>query len=199
VKPTNPEVRKIFDSAAEQYDIVTNSYAIRRRVEFFVSRAEGKCLEVGAGTGSISQALLAKGRGVVATDISPGMVEEMKKKGINAVVCDAERLPFPDALFDTVLASEMIYYLDHPEQFLKEARRVLKPGGTVLLSSANNRVARFYDWLRGILRPLGIGGTYFTVNNEIPQTPISGYNTKGLHKRQSFYTYEHISYNLSHA
>ncbi|TSC79451.1 MAG: UbiE/COQ5 methyltransferase [Parcubacteria group bacterium Gr01-1014_29] len=130
-------------------------------MEFFVARAEGKCLEVGAGTGSISKALVERGHEVLATDISLKMVEEMKKKGVNAIMCDAEKLPFPDATFDTVLASEVLYYLDHPELFLSEARRVLKPGGVLLLSSANARVARFYDWLRAVLRPFGFSGTYF--------------------------------------
>src|SRR3989344_5178769 len=176
MKPVNKDVSQVFDGVAAYYDAVINSYAIRRRVEFFVLRAEGRCLEVGAGTGTISQVLLAKGHKVVATDISPGMVEEMKKKGINAVVCDAERLPFLDASFDTVLASEMIYYLDHPEQFLKETHRVLKPGGVLLLSSANNRVARFYDWLRAVLRPFGVGGTYF-------DDPVhTFYSEKELHR-----------------
>ncbi len=161
MKPSNSEISFIFNSAASRYDSVTSSYAIRRRVEFFVAGANSKCLEVGAGTGVLSKTLLEREYDVTATDISPGMVEEMKKKGINAVVCDAEQLPFPDASFDTVLASEMIYYLDHPEKFLQEAKRVLKPGGVLLLSSANNRVARFYDWLRAILRPFGFGGTYF--------------------------------------
>lgn len=161
MKPTNSEISSIFNNAASRYDSITNSYAIRRRMEFFVARAEGKCLEVGAGTGSISKALVERGHEVLATDISLKMVEEMKKKGVNAIMCDAEKLPFPDATFDTVLASEVLYYLDHPELFLSEARRVLKPGGVLLLSSANARVARFYDWLRAVLRPFGFSGTYF--------------------------------------
>lgn len=161
LKPTNVELKNIFDNIANRYDSVTSSYAVQRRLEFFVVHAQGRCLEVGAGTGSISKALVERGHEVVATDISPNMVEEMKKKGINAIVCDAEKLPFSDATFDTVLASEMLYYLDNPGAFLEEARRVLKPGGILLLSSANARVARFYDWLRAVLRPFGIGGTYF--------------------------------------
>ncbi|TSC73337.1 MAG: ubiquinone biosynthesis protein UbiE [Parcubacteria group bacterium Gr01-1014_70] len=161
MKPSNKEIRNVFNSAAPRYDSVTSSYAIRRRVEFFIEHAKGKCLEVGAGTGVISRALFEAGHEIASTDISLNMVEEMKKKDLDAVVCDAEKLPFSDASFDTVLASEMIYYLDHPETFLQEAWRVLKPGGTLLLSSANNRVARFYDLLRAVLRPFGLGGTYF--------------------------------------
>ena len=161
MKPFNSDIRYIFDSIATSYDSITSSYAVGRRVEFFVAHARGKCLEVGAGTGSISRALFEAGYEVSATDISPNMVEEMKKKGISAVVCDAEQLPFPDASFDTVVSSEMLYYLDSPAKFLKEAKRVLKPGGMLLVSSANARVARWYDWLRTMVRPFGVGGAYF--------------------------------------
>lgn len=159
-KPTNTEFREIFDSAAKNFDTISSAYAVSRRCEFFLAKAKGDCLEVGAGTGEISKALGAHGHRVVATDISPKMVEEIKKKGIETVVSDAEYLPFPDASFDTIVGAEMIYYLDHPENFIKESYRILKPGGEFLLSSANSR-ARFYDYLRTFLRLLGFGGMYF--------------------------------------
>lgn len=162
-KPSNEEVKTLFDAVAPRYDAITHPYALRRRIEFFVNHAKGDCLEVGAGTGEISKALIARGHHITATDISPQMVSQIRNKlGIEAVVCDAELLPFPDESFDTVISAEMIYYLDHPERFLTEAHRVLRPGGRLLLSSANAGIARFYDSLRAFLRALGIGkGTYF--------------------------------------
>lgn len=160
LKPTNAEFRDIFDHAARRYDAVSNAYAVARRREFFISNARGRCLEVGAGTGEISKALRETGHEVVATDISPNMVMEIQKKGIDAVVCDAEKLPFPDSSFDTIIGAEMIYYLDRPSRFIQEAKRVLRPHGSLLLMSATNR-AKFFDFLRGILRVLGVGGTYF--------------------------------------
>lgn len=153
----------LFDAVAMRYDAITHSYALKRRIEFFLGHAKGDCLEIGAGTGEISKALIAHGHHVVATDISPQMVSQIRNKlGIEAVVCDAEYLPFADESFDTVIGAEMIYYLDYPELFLREAHRVLKPGGYLLLSSANASIARFYDTLRAWLRKIGIGrGTYF--------------------------------------
>ena len=115
---------------------------------------------MGAGTGEMSRELM-KSHHVVATDISPGMVIEIKKKlGIEAIVCDAERLPFPDGSFDTVLGAEMIYYLNNPESFLTEAYRVLRPGGRLLLSSANN-TTKIYDRIRALFRKFGLGHMYF--------------------------------------
>lgn len=162
-KPSNEEIKTLFDTIAPRYDAITHPYALRKRIEFFVKNAQGTCLEVGAGTGEIAKALKRDGHDVVATDIASQMVSQIRNKlGIEAVVCDAEKLPFPDESFDTVIGAEMIYYLDHPERFLAEAHRVLKPCGRLLLSSANAGVARFYDSLRAFLRTLGLGrGTYF--------------------------------------
>ncbi len=160
-KPTNADLRNVFDVAASAYDDVTNSYAVSRRKEFFVQNAEGDCLEVGAGTGEISKALVSVGHRVVATDVSSKMVEEIKKKlSIDAFVCDAERLPFVEASFDTVVGAEMIYYLDNPEHFVREAYRVLKPKGLFLLSSANS-VTKIYHYIRTVLRKLGVSHMYF--------------------------------------
>lgn len=160
MKPSNQEFKAIFDSAASRYDEISNPYAVSRRREFFVRLATGDTLEVGAGTGEISRALLKDGHRVVATDISPNMVSQMQKKGIEAVVSDAEKLPFANESFDTVIAAELIYYLDNPERFIAEAHRVLKPQGRLLLSSANN-TTRIYDRLRAALRILGLKGMYF--------------------------------------
>ena len=132
-KPTNKEFARIFDTAASSYDEMSNPYAVGRRKEFFLKYAKGDVLEVGAGSGEISLALKQAGHEVVATDISPNMVAEIQKKGIEAKVCDSETLPFPDSSFDTIISSEHIYYLDHPEKFIVEAKRVLRLGGRLLI------------------------------------------------------------------
>lgn len=163
-KPNNLKFREIFDSIASKYDSITHPYAVSRRIDLFLKFAQGKCLEVGAGTGQISKAL-SKKHPVIATDISPKMVSEIKRKlEIKAITCDAEKLPFKNDSFDTIVGAEMIYYLDHPQRFLKECYRVLKPRGKLLLSSANEST-KFYDQLRTILRKVGVGSTYFDDQN----------------------------------
>lgn len=164
-KPSNNEFKKVFDSVASDYDNITNSYAVDRRIEFFKKYAKGKCLEVGAGSGEVSRALL-KNHTVVATDISPEMVKIIKKKlNIKAYVCDAEKLPFKNSSFDCVIAAEVIYYMDSPENFINEAYRVLKKDGLLLLSCANEDM-KIYDRLRKVLRRIGIGSMYFDDPNE---------------------------------
>ena len=76
-------------------------------------------------------------------DISPGMIAEAEKnlstidclKVHDARVGDATDLPYADASFDVVLLLHVLYHVSDPEQALLEARRVLRPGGRVILSA----------------------------------------------------------------
>jgi SAM-dependent methyltransferase len=56
---------------------------------------------------------------------------------IDVVQLDAEELPFANASFDLVIFFEALYYLGQPDRFVREARRVLRPGGTLIISSVN--------------------------------------------------------------
>ena len=71
--------------------------------------------------------------------------ELLKADNVTFVVGDADRLPFQDSLFDIVICSEVLEHLDHPEACLKEIRRILKNGGTALISTPNenNLITKF--------------------------------------------------------
>ena len=181
-KPENKKFEKVFDSVATRYDRISNYYAVSRRIDFFKKWAKGKCLEVGAGSGEMSKALLDKHE-VVATDISGEMIKLVKKKlGIKAYISDAEKLPFKNNSFDTIIAAEMIYYLDRPQRFFQEARRILQPKGRLLISSAS-KVAELYDKFRAFLRKLGFTGMYFDDQN---RQFMSSKQIKNLLRQEGF-------------
>ena len=163
-KPSNKEFSKVFDSIASKYDHITNKYAVQRRIKFIERYAKGECLEIGAGSGKISE-ILSKKHKVTATDISPKMILKIKKqKKINTFICDAEKLPFKNNSFDTVVAAELVYYLDNPGKFISEAHRVLKKRGRIIITSANN-ITVIYDKIRNLLRYLGFKSMYFDDKN----------------------------------
>jgi len=62
---------------------------------------------------------------------------------ISVVQGDAQALPFADTSYDVVILFEAIYYLPDAARFVAEARRVLRPGGTLLICSANREWAGF--------------------------------------------------------
>ena len=69
---------------------------------------------------------------VLATDLSPRMVELAACAGVVAQVADAQRLPFGDGSFDVVAAMWMLYHVPDLDAALAEARRVLRPGGLLV-------------------------------------------------------------------
>jgi ubiquinone/menaquinone biosynthesis C-methylase UbiE len=118
---------------------------IRTRV---AGGATGRILEIGAGTG-FNFPFYPEGSDVVATEPDPEMMKRAEPRarehGIELRAASAERLPFPDGSFDTVISTGVFCAVDEPVRALAEARRVLMPGGTIRFSEhvrAENRVRR---------------------------------------------------------
>ncbi len=114
-----------------------------------------KVLDIGCGTGHNSEAIRRRGHRVVGLDISPVAIEKYRARGFEGHVMDIERrLDFPDDSFDLAFCSEVIEHLMMPENLLREAFRVLKPGGTLVLSTPNSAF-----WVFRILGLLGWTGS----------------------------------------
>jgi len=108
-----------------------------------VGKARGRVLEVGCGTGA-SFPYYPDPASVVATEPDPYMLAKAKRRAqalslpIAIVQAPAEALPFPDASFDTVVATFVLCSVNDPRRALAEVRRVLRPGGEF----------RFYEHVR---------------------------------------------------
>ena len=99
---------------------------------------DAKILDAGAGTGLVGKALSEAGyRDLTAIDMSPGMLEEARSKG---VYCELHRmvlgetLDFPDDSFDAVVSIGVLTLGHAPARSLQELVRVTKPGGHVIFS-----------------------------------------------------------------
>lgn len=129
---------QVFDSLAESYD---RWYETPEGKAIF--EAELKCLsplrgqktghwlEVGTGTGRFARPLGIT-RGI---DPSTGMLKFAAVRGIETLTGRAENLPFPDKSFDGVLMVMAFCFVSDSSQALKECRRVLHPGGSLLLGT----------------------------------------------------------------
>jgi demethylmenaquinone methyltransferase/2-methoxy-6-polyprenyl-1,4-benzoquinol methylase len=101
-----------------------------------------KVLDIAGGTGDLSKAF-AKQAGpsgeVWLTDINESMLRVGRDRLLNkglvtpTLLCDAEKLPFPDNYFDRVSVAFGLRNMTHKDQALAEMRRVLKPGGKLLV------------------------------------------------------------------
>lgn len=103
-----------------------------------------RLLELGCGNGKLWQEnkIDLRNREIFLSDISEGMVEEVRNKlgsDFNCIVADAEKIPFKDAYFDSVIANHVLFYLNDLNQGLKEISRVLKSNGVLYCSTYGSR------------------------------------------------------------
>lgn len=104
-----------------------------------------EALEVACGSGFGLGLLARHSGGFRAGDCDPALVAHARKiygDRIEILHLDAENLPFPDASLDVIMLFEAVYYLDL-DKFLSECVRLLRPGGRVLISSANKDLFDF--------------------------------------------------------
>jgi ubiquinone/menaquinone biosynthesis C-methylase UbiE len=98
----------------------------------------GIAVDLGAGTGFITEALIARGVSVIAVDQSEAMLDElMRKFGGSNVECrvgTAEALPIEDGSVDYVLANMYLHHVDEPERAIGEATRILKSGAALAIT-----------------------------------------------------------------
>ena len=105
-----------------------------------IELCRGRILDVGAGSGCHSATLMERGHEVVAIDISELSVEVMKERGIDARIINFFDETFTEK-FDTILMAMngigIVGKVDKLGDFFKSARRLLAPGGQVLLDSSD--------------------------------------------------------------
>ena len=143
------DVSKMFDDVANRYDFLNallslgRTKAWRRAVTSIIAPKPGmKILDIAAGTGSSSRPLVDKGAEVTALDFSQGMIEQGRKqnKNINFVQGDALKLPFEDNSFEVTTISFGLRNTSSTEIALKEALRVTKDGGRIVVAEFSHPV-----------------------------------------------------------
>lgn len=140
------QMRHAFDRAAASYDAAAELQCeigdrLIERMDF-ISIKPRRILDLGAGTGKFTAALMKRYRSadVVALDIAPAMLAHARRRGgwlrkPQCVCADAERLPFADDSFDFVFSNLMLQWCSDLEAAFTELRRVLAPGGLLMFTS----------------------------------------------------------------
>jgi ubiquinone/menaquinone biosynthesis C-methylase UbiE len=126
-----------FEQVADLYERARPEYP-REAVEWIAERLdlrEGRTvLDLGAGTGKLTRALVPTGARVIAIDPGERMLAELQRimPEVEAVIGAAESIPLPDASVDAITMGQAFHWFRHDEA-IPELRRVLRPGGGVAL------------------------------------------------------------------
>ncbi len=158
-------VGQVFSSVADKYDLMNDlmSAGLHRLWKRFTVATSGvrpgmRVLDLASGTGDLALAFarqVAPSGEVWMTDINHAMLargrQRLLAEGVvlPTVQCDAECLPFPSDTFDCVSVAFGLRNMTHKDVALREMRRVLKPGGRVLVLEFSRvwaPLAPAYDW-----------------------------------------------------
>ena len=151
-------VTKVFEDVFDKYDLMNNLMSLgihkiwkKNFIDFLNPQKNTKLIDVASGTGDIAKLYLNKLNGegnVYCLDENSGMLDKSKKKlnqndNVKWFCNDAENLPFENNFFDYYTISFGIRNINNIDKALKEAHRVLKPGGRFLcleFSKVKNKI-----------------------------------------------------------
>jgi SAM-dependent methyltransferase len=159
--PSESDTRAYYDDFARSYETCRAPHAPRGyhalvddlEVGLVERYATGKdVLECGCGTGLLLESIARFAKSARGLDLSRGMLERARARGLDVEEGSITRLPFPDAAFDVVCSFKVLAHVPEVGRALSEMVRVTRPGGIVL--------AELYNWfsLRGVAKRLGPAG-----------------------------------------
>jgi ubiquinone/menaquinone biosynthesis C-methylase UbiE len=149
--------------------------------EWACSRARGEVLEIAVGTGRNLPFYPADVR-LTGIELSPEMLAFARRRAresgieVDLRAGDAQDLPFPDAHFDTVVATLALCTIPDDRQAVTEAARVLRPGGRLLLLEHVRSPILPVRVLQGILNPLSV----LLENDHLLREPMRHVEDAGL-------------------
>lgn len=161
------EQREFWSKVAQKYDRIVDLQIgpmTRSMVRERVAKEDrlGNLVEFGCGTGFYTEVLAGKADSVLATDLSPGMLEvaqhRVKATNVTFQTEDCQQSSLPDRAFDTAFLSLVIHFTD-PAKTMAEMHRILKPGGALIIANLDLRALNGADRVRCLIRVLYHGFT----------------------------------------
>jgi ubiquinone/menaquinone biosynthesis C-methylase UbiE len=154
------EASEFWSAVAPRYDHTVDAQigpGMRERVRLRLEKEGplGRVVELGCGTGYFTGVLAERATQLVASDLSPGMLEAARRavraSHVAFQVEDCERTSFPAAAFDTAFVS-LVLHFTQPEVALRELARIVRPGGTLVIANLGARALRGMSRLRAQVR-----------------------------------------------
>ena len=142
------DAESYYDEFASWYERERGSgyHAFLDRMEIATAAPhinEREILEAGCGTGLVLEGLARLARRAVGVDISAGMLEKARERGLEVVKGSVTDLPFTDDSFDAVVSFKVLAHVADLRRALAECARVTRPGGILVLEFYNRNSIRY--------------------------------------------------------
>lgn len=172
-QPSGPNWARSFGSVADAYDRGRPSYP-REAAAWLVGEQPVTVLELGAGTGKLTEQLVALGHDVHATDPDRAMLAILERRlpDVRTSAATAEEIPMADRSVDVVVCAQAFHWFDLGRA-LPEIARVLKPGGRIALVW-NWRDERI-PWVRKLGRLIGTQEQLREPSEPLVQSALFGF------------------------
>jgi ubiquinone/menaquinone biosynthesis C-methylase UbiE len=184
--------RAYYDDFSAQYergrDKGYHAFLDRTELGAILPKASGKrVLEAGCGTGILLHHVANVAKEAVGVDLSTGMMQHARSRGLNVVQGDLLNLPFEDDYFDVVYSCKVLAHVPNTERVLAELDRVTRPGGRLLLEFYNRRSVRYL--VRKMRPGISVSGdrtdadvyTRFDTEKEVVAAAPDGWRLAGRH------------------
>jgi ubiquinone/menaquinone biosynthesis C-methylase UbiE len=147
------DTQAYFDAVAGKWEDMRRQFfgdGVRRAaIEAAQITPGAVVVDVGTGTGFLAEAAVGAGARVIGIDASEGMLDQVRQRlagrSFEARPGDVESLPVDDSQADAVLANMVLHHAPDPARAIGEMVRVLKPGGTLVITDADTHT---HEWLR---------------------------------------------------
>jgi ubiquinone/menaquinone biosynthesis C-methylase UbiE len=151
-KESDMSSKQYFEDVAQKWDSMRKNFfpeSVREKALAVAQvRSGATAADVGAGTGFITEGLVARGLSVIAVDQSEAMLATMRDKfvgrgQIEYRIGEAEHLPLADQEVDYVFANMCLHHVETPASGIREMARTLKPGGRLVITDLDEHKFEF--------------------------------------------------------
>jgi ubiquinone/menaquinone biosynthesis C-methylase UbiE len=154
LKKDPEKMRKFRELALKRAEDIFESSGLEQELT-----KDSKVLYIGAGTGHVPEYIQEQtGANVTKLDLMDIRTEDTKESGGESefVQGNARHLPFPEGSFDAVCVFDMMHHTENQDEIIKEAQRVLKPGGKFM--AMEDTIPYEFQKSRGIMKKVWFNG-----------------------------------------
>lgn len=176
-------VREYYNEAARSYDswmVGFDRVMLGRGRSRMCSRARGRTLEIAVGTGA-NLPFYPPDVKLTGIDLSPAMLAFAERRAqeldldVDLAVGDAERIDFPEEHFETVTATLLMSTVPNPRRAAEEMRRVLRPGGRLLILDFARSPIVPVRWVEQLLAPLTARSRFSLLRDPLDYLEVEGF------------------------